>query len=46
MADSTVFEGIGPGAHEGMVELKDGRWMMVQLEALQDARSWWSSGQI
>ena len=29
MADSTVFEGIAPGAHEGMVELKDGRWMMV-----------------
>ena len=29
MADSAVFEGIAPGAHEGMVELKDGRWMMV-----------------
>ena len=29
MADSKVFEGIAPGAHEGMVELKDGRWLMV-----------------
>ena len=29
MADSTVFEGRAPGAHEGMVELQDGRWMMV-----------------
>ena len=29
MADSTVFEGHAPGGSGGMVELKDGRWMMV-----------------
>ena len=29
MADSTVFEGIAPGSHEGMAELKDGRWLMI-----------------
>ena len=29
MADSKVFESCAPGAHEGMVELRDGRWMMV-----------------
>ena len=29
MADSKVFESRAPGAHEGMVELRDGRWMMV-----------------
>lgn len=29
MADSQVFEGSVPGAHEGIVELRDGRWMMV-----------------
>ena len=29
MADSKVFEGRAPGGSAGMVELKDGRWMMV-----------------
>ena len=29
MADSQVFEGSAPGSHEGMLELRDGRWMMV-----------------
>ena len=29
MVDSKVFQGRAPGAHEGMVELRDGRWMMV-----------------
>ena len=29
MADSTVFEGRTPGGSGGMVELRDGRWLMV-----------------
>ena len=29
MADSQVFEGSAPGSHEGMLELRAGRWMMV-----------------
>lgn len=29
MADSKVFEGRAPGGSAGMVELKDGRWLMV-----------------
>ena len=29
MADAKVFQGRAPGAHEGIVELQDGRWLMI-----------------
>ncbi len=49
MADSKIFEGSVPGAHEGIVELRDGRWMMVwsglNVSYSNDSgRTWSASG--
>ena len=49
MADSQVFEGSVPGAHEGIVELRDGRWMMVwsglNVSYSNDRGRTWSAGE-